>query len=849
MTSAFGHLTGMPRRATRLQILSSISLTAVIVAGSGTAAAQDSVAAGGIEEIIVSAQKRDENVRDVPIAISAFSQDFLDDLGVDDFGELSEITPGVNVQLQSPNNPSFVIRGITSDNGSFQESPRITIFYNGVDVSRPRGSAFELYDLERIEVVKGPQATLFGTAAQIGAFSVISARPQQEFASEFYASYGNYDYVKAGGFVTGGNDWVQGRVAAQWRSRTGFIENVAGQPGSQSPNAPEARNLNGLQTFSIRPSLRFTPSEDLTVDMIFTYERNEQPGTAFLSANIPPSAGVDADDDRFGELGGARVNSLVRFEGLAFNPLVGGLAPVLTPFGNDQIAAFQGGDDLGLKRELYDANVTVTYQINDSWDLTAIAAYREFTAVEIFDADGSQVPYLEITEDTEGEQFNLEARASFDFDWMRGFFGVNYFTEEGFQRTPTVLDETLFAACSDLSTGLFNPQQCVNPDGSYNRVSLLTGGLVPADSAPGIFNETDLANSGEFDVYSVFADTTIKATDRLELTGGVRLVWEDVESGVSTVFDPSALIFLQLVQAGILGPDQLDLAPPIQPTGISTGGAFITREDDFFSILPRFNALYRVSDTFNIFAAVAKGRKRPVVSISNLDADQDGALDFDLLQSEIVWNYEVGFKALLFDGKAELNASVFYQDYENFVVSVVQATDAGIINNSQDAGNATNFGVEVGGRAQVTDSLRLFGTFAWLDAEIDDTSSNGDFAGNRFRLTPEYSASAGFNYEQDLSDDYRFFLNGSWTWRSDVFFEEQNIPIAGFDIGEGDVHQVDMRAGIRGGGGKWEIAGFVTNLTGENFNIDGGNTGGGFGIPTFIPGEPRFYGLEFRVSY
>ncbi len=827
---------------------SGASLTALF-ALVGTASAQDADADVGIEEIIVSAQKRDERLRDVPISITAYDQEFLDQIGVDDFGELSEITPGVNVQLQSPNNPSFVIRGITSDNGNFQEAPRITIYYNGVDVSRPRGSAFELFDLERIEVVKGPQATLFGTAAQIGAFSVISARPQEEFASEFYAGYGNFDYVKAGGFVTGGNDWIQGRLAAQWRSRTGFVDNVAGEPGSQSPTGPEGRDLNGLQSFSIRPSVRLTPSEDLTIDLIFTFERNDQPGTAFLAANIPVSAGADTDDDLVGELGGAFVNNLVSFGGLAFNPAIGGLAPVLTPVTDDDLANFLNGDELGLEREIYDINATVNYTINENWDFTSIIAYREFTSVELFDADGSQLPFLEISENTEGEQFNLETRFAYDYDWIRGFFGFNYFTEEGFQNIPTVLDETLFAACSDLATGAFNPAQCVNPDGSFNRISLVTGGLVPAGSAPGIFNETEFTNTGDFEVYSLFLDTTVKPTDKLELTAGVRFVIEEVESGISTVFTPSALIFLQLLEAGVLGPDQFNLAPPIQPTGVSTGGEFLTISDNFTDVLPRFNALYKFSDNFNVYGTISKGRKRPVISISNLDADLDGELDFTLLQEEIVWNFEAGFKTLFWGGRAELNASVFYQDYENFVVSVVQATDAGIINNSVDAGNATNVGVEVGSRAQVTDNLRIFGTFAWIDAEIDDDSSNGTFAGNTFRLTPEFSASAGFNWDHSLTDDYRVFLNGSWTWRSDVFFEEANVPIAGFEIGEGDVHQVDLRGGIRDAEDKWEIAGFVTNLTGEDFNIDGGNTGGGFGIPTFIPGEPRFYGIEFRVRY
>ena len=157
---------------------------AISLAAFGSAAAQAQTAdpaADGAEsaaidsEIVVTAQKRAESISDVPLTVSALSGEALKEIGVDEFDEVAAYISGLIVQEQSPNNPGFVIRGITSDSGSAQIAPRVSIYYNGVDVSRSRGSYFDLFDIERIEVVKGPQATLFGTAATIGAIFACSS--------------------------------------------------------------------------------------------------------------------------------------------------------------------------------------------------------------------------------------------------------------------------------------------------------------------------------------------------------------------------------------------------------------------------------------------------------------------------------------------------------------------------------------------------------------------------------------------------------------------------------------------------------------------------------------------------
>ena len=172
-------------------------------------------------QIIVTAQLIEQRALDVPITISALTGDAIAELGVTDLDELSNYIPGLNIQEQSANNPGIVIRGITSDSGSAQQGPRVTLYYNGVDISRSRGSYQAIYDLDRVEVIKGPQATLFGTASAVGAISLVSARPRAGYSAEVTGGYGNFDQTLVSGFVNAGSDVVAGRIAFEWRTRDG----------------------------------------------------------------------------------------------------------------------------------------------------------------------------------------------------------------------------------------------------------------------------------------------------------------------------------------------------------------------------------------------------------------------------------------------------------------------------------------------------------------------------------------------------------------------------------------------------------------------------------------------------
>ena len=730
-------------------------------------------------EIIVTAQKREERLIDVPVTLSAVSGARLQELGVSDLDELSNYIPGLSIQEQSANNPGVVIRGITSDSGSAQQAARVTLYYNGVDISRSRGSYQDIYDIERIEVIKGPQATLFGTASAVGAISIISARPEEGFSGSLTGGIGNFNQRQLGGHLNIGSDEIAARIAFAFKKRDGYVNNLA----------PNQDDLNGQNQLGVRASLRFTPTDNLTADLILTYDRQRNPGTAFVSRALPTTSGPG------------------------------------NPFGD----AYLGGsprslqdlyqEELGLTRDVYDVNYTVNWEFADDWALTMVNGYRKFDSLEVFDADGSAAWYLEFTELAKGDQFNHETRFAYTDDKFRGSFGFNYFHENSIQNVPFSSEEGTFLQCAArLIPGL----PCIAANGTVSAAgatAILTGGLLTQVPYSSVFE-----NQGRNDSYSMFADGTWIPTPSLEITAGARVLIEKRRSGFY------ARVPRSLISGGAsLIPGQVD-----------TGGQTFRTEDSFAAVLPRLNFLYRFSDDINAYATVSKGRRSATVQLGARATASGPVANFTPVLAENVWNYEIGLKGAsgIFSG----SIGAYYLTYDNFQVSVVLPNGT---TQTQSAGTATNKGIEAELTIKPTSWLSVFGNVGLIDGGIDDKATiAANFRGAKFRLQPDVQAAAGFTIDAPLGG-VTFFATPSVTYRSKIFFEIPNNDL----ISQEAVTLVNVNAGFRFGGDRFEISAFARNLLNENYLLDAGNTGGAFGIPTFIPAEPRLYGIRVGAKF
>lgn len=767
----------------RIRLDTRVALCVASAAATLSATPQAALAAESIDDlqvVVVTAQKREENIRDVPITISATSGERMRELGVSDLDELAFYIPGLNVQEQSANNPGIVIRGITSDSGSAQQAARVTLYYNGVDISRSRGSYQDIYDMERIEVIKGPQATLFGTASAIGAISLISARPKSGFSGAIEAGLGNYGQQLLAGHLNAGDETLATRIAFAWKQRQGYVENLA----------PNQDDLNGQDQLGMRGSIRYTPSDDTTIDAIVTWDRQRNPGTAFVSKALPTAAGPG---DPFGKafLGGSPLSATVL-----------------------------GKTKLGLDRDVYDVNLTINHSLSERWSLTTVNGYRRFDSLETFDADGSAAWYLEFAEIARGTQGSHETRFAYSSDTLRASAGWNLFREYGVQNVPFTSEEGIFLQCV---ARLVPNLPCVASNGTVaaaGATALLTRGLATSLPYRSVFE-----NQGNNDSYSVFADATWSPNAKWDLTAGVRLLGEKRRSGY----------YAEVARSVITG------GASLIPGQVDTGRQVFRDEDSFSAVLPRFNALYRLNSEVNVFATVSKGRRSPTVQLGARATPTGPAPSFTPVAEENVWNYEIGLKG----GNNVVSGSigVYYQKYDDFQVSIVR--EDGVIVTAS-AGSASNLGTEAEIQVRPTSWFNFFANVGYIDGGIDDKPGIApNFRGARFRLQPEVQSAAGFTIESTLGNGMRLFATPSVTYRGKIFFEVPNNPA----ISQEAVTLVNLRAGVAFAGDKWEIVAYARNLLDENYLLDAGNTGGAFGIPTFIPAEPRLYGLQVSTRF
>ena len=490
-----------------------------------------------LEGLVVTAQKREQLNKNVPISITSYGSDFINNNNTFEYDAFSEYVPGLQVQIQSVNNPGIVVRGITSDNGDSRIEPRVSVFQDGVSISKSRGSVVELFDVERIEVLKGPQGTLFGRSAQIGAMHIIQNKAKNETSGSVKFGYGNFNQVLANAHfnVPVIEDKLFFRVAGIYNARDGFIENRSGG------------DLNGKETLALRGSFRYLISDKTVLDVIGNWQQDTPPGTSFKSGSFAPVDG-DTIPNTFADL--------------------------------------ERGNELGLDRTVYGVTGILKHQISDVLDLTSITAYRDFDSDEAFDADGTAAPVLFFREIAEGRQFSQELRFNYDNNSrLRGFFGANFFYEDGSQAVPFEVDERSFAVL------LLNPAGLV-----VNGVPTLLPSIPndptfgPLAGAPlNEFNSETFTNFGENSTADFFADASYDLTNELTFTVGLRATYENINAGFEV--EDAEL-------PGLLG-NFLGTFP--NNLFATTNGERRSADETFTSLIGRFATNYALNENITLF--------------------------------------------------------------------------------------------------------------------------------------------------------------------------------------------------------------------------------------------------------
>ncbi len=798
--------------------LSATAVAALSLSGQLSAHAQESGAeqTRHLQVVTVTTQKQQQSLIDVPINVSVADQDLIDLLAADDFEDLGNFVPGLQVQAQSLNAPSYSLRGVVSDGGT----PRVAMFQNGVAIGNVSfATNLAIYDMERVEIVKGPQATLFGQGALVGGVNFIQNRASLDGNSgKVSLEGGDYSSVRAEGhynYVL--SDTLALRVAGQVKNMDGYVPNTANSP-----------DLMGQDTLALRPALHWEPTEKLRADLFVNYQDDDSTGTQFTSGFFEVNGKVDP------------------FGATAMN------------VNDDQVRGKLGND-----RELFYVTANVEYDLNDAWSLTSLTDYRNLFSNEAWDSDGAAFNLLQFYQGRQANTFSQELRLNYDDGGkLSAFFGGNYFTVSG-------KDELIFSTDEAYAQSLFAPSlaAAVAPGASveqlgaqlaflglpggenlgsfdtplqYSMLAFLLGGsIVPLYDE---HLEQQVATYGR-DTYDLFGDVTYQLTDRLEVTGGLRYTQEELSASTRAAILKSNP-YLGGLNGVTMGPSMLLSAATLNNEAFGsadTDGAFTWR----------LNAAYRVSENVNAWVAYGRGRRPEVLSASGAN--------YNVIDAETLDNIEAGFFGRFWDNRFQMTSSVYYGEYKDFQTTRFDPIQGIFI--TENSGNATQYGLEFDGQALVTDNIRLLGTYAYTHSEYDDEDDNGNplqFAGNSFRISPEHSFSLAADITIPAGERGDFSIVPSYVWKDHHYFEDDNgydyaadgaggfarvresYPDGTFVEEEQDAYGVaNLRLGFDSADDAWGVYVLGENIFDEEYLIDVGNTGGAFGLHTIIRGKPQ----------
>jgi outer membrane receptor protein involved in Fe transport len=823
------------------------SVLALAIGCAGAARAQQNTA---LEEIVVTAQKREEPLLVAPLAITALTNTRLEQLGVRDLADVSLHTPGLIIFDQSVNNPSISIRGITSDNNNAFFEPRISIFQDGVSISKTQASYVELFDMQRVEVVKGPQSTLYGRSALIGGVNLIQNKAQIGETSGFaHGEAGDYGYFMGEGALNVPlADDLALRLSGRWRKRDGYVKNALG-----------GADFQGVRTGAFRAAVKYAPDDRLNVDLIGNYQEDHPSGTAFKSRNYYPT-----------------------------NPVTGQVLAGLEPWEPAAINApanFENGRGLGQDRTVGGVTALVDYKLSQALTLHSITAWRAYKSADAFDADGTSLPILTGVGYFRGDQWSQELRLNYDDGGrVRGFFGGSFFRNSDEERVPLQFDERTALAQLTGQLGFGMPAHTPLPLGAFSNTAFtgaLLRGLVAATSGNQIILSPAQAMaiagnllpahveqafvSSQITSWDFFGDTTVKVTDKLELTAGLRYSHERTTTGygasvrersvlggaigaaqLASSGSPAAIAQAQAILAALTLPNPPAAVPLFalvdQPTAgngqVSTGR--IHDGGVAFRLLGR----YAVSDTESLYASYARGRRPPVLGAGG-PAVPGGQPTFGAEAAEEVDSYEVGGKGRFLDGRLSADIAAYLYNYRHFQT----LEQHGVRFFVTDAGRARSYGVETQVAWKAAPGLELYANYAYSHARL----KSGLYAGNHFRLSPDHSAALSAVWTTPVYGG-SLQVMPSFTWRSEMFFSDNNdkpalqqppnalVPDNIQDELQKGYGIANLRVTWTPEGGRATIEAFATNLFDKKYIIDAGNTGDTFGLPTFIAGKPRMWG-------
>lgn len=819
-------------------------------------------------EIIVTANKREQSLNDVGLSVQAASGADLASRGITSPADLGKLVPGFTFTQSLYSTPVYTLRGIGLYDATFGAAPSVSVYSDQIPRNFPVMSDALDLDIERVEVLKGPQGTLFGQSSTGGAINYIAAKPGDHLEAGVHASYERFDRLEGSGFVSGPlGDGIRARLA---------LKGVTGGAWQRSLSRPndengDARKFSGRLTVDIEPSDKFkielmaTGASDKSDPLAPQYAGtifNIYSTAALAAANANPATrnpfGI-VNDARYAALTNpaspgydasflARQATLVRRMNTGTGSVAtGALALLGTPIatGSNRAAEWTPGLLGKSDNDYYQFAARMDWELIDGITLTSLTAIARQRLDYAQDLDATTAVAVDVPISGTVRTFNQELRLSGDSDRLNWIIGASY---------------------DNLRSSQSNFFRLLDYSGNDPFFDA-TGG---AFSLPIQVTKNDFTS--RLKTYGLFANAEFKLTDALTFNGGIR--YTNNKQNASYCYNDPASDTAQNAASlfyafeGAFGNPGL---PPIKPgecfvlgdglQGTTFGRAIRTplrRSLNEDNVSFRAGLNYKLESGGLLYATISQGYKTGIFSAIGASSTSQ----YSAAPQEKVLAYEGGIK-LPFGGAigGNFNSAVFYYDYSGKQVRGRIADPVfGLLEKMLNIPKSYVFGIEGELSLRPMDGLRLGASATYLKTRVTSNYSQtpdglkvynaagytGNFKGSELPYTPKFSANADIEYQLPISSSTSAFVGGTLLYQGSQNTTFHNAALPADDFHIDSYATLDLRAGITDADGRWKATVFGRNVFNKNYTT---------AVSTYLDtllrykGRPAIYGISFSYNY
>jgi outer membrane receptor protein involved in Fe transport len=837
----------------RRLLVAAAALLACGLATPHVASAAAAAPPGGIEVMVVTAQKREQNLQVVPVAISAFDADFIEDAAIDDAFELQFFAPSLTVRHnQSGAQSNFNIRGVGTDGNSLSLESSVGIYVDGVFRSRQSSALHDLVDLERVEVLKGPQGTLFGKNTPSGAVQFLTAPADPKgFSAWLSGAAGNEDYRTVSGAINvpfAGNRAAV-RLTGTLSERDGYVQNVT-----------SGDDLNDRDRFALRGQIAWDLTDTLSARLIADVAEIDEACCAasnFLDGPGDTTAAFLAAGGVLVPLPTGPANASYR---LPLELVAGGPGSVVlaSRFEDREVAVNR---EPGAKVEDSGASLQLAWDVRGHV-VTSITALREYDARNATDVDFTALDIFTGGDDSEQRTFTQELRiASTGAGPLQYVAGAYWFDQELENVTTLRTGASTNAYLTGGATlgqldalGFFAPSI---PAGAI-CAGLVNPALVPLCPLPAFpaGHGSDNLSEQEQRSWALFAQVDFEVSQDWLLTAGARYTDERKDMDARFLETLATPVFAALVPLSPVIPDATDTRPPSATPGAANLGAIDFDQDN---VSYTIKLSWFPSEALMAYASFGTGYKSGGTNIDRIDPLAGARLTFDPEES---FSWEAGLKGEFLDRRLRVNASVYLTDFDDFQANTFVGTGFVL----QNAGEIRSTGGELEVLAAPVDWLTLTGGLSVVDAEYREfrggpciitplTASPDrnqplfpdqcDRSGDTVPGTPPWSLFGSARVTRAVTAGVLGYAQLDVNARDDTEAGNDNDPNKIAD----DLVLVNARIGATFGDDKVDVSLWAKNLFDESFHVGAFNSVIREGSLTGYHDEPRTYGLTVRVAW